>query len=104
MVFEFFAVPNLTPRLGIKTSQRVGAAILVPLYALLPTLSSVKGYESAVAIAATIFLFTGYVCSHAVSTAGRYTANPKTTTGVRVRLTPARMVLLLYPCKSSGYV
>lgn len=68
LVFEMFAVPHLTPWLGVRTSQRMGSVVLVPVYAFLPTLSSVQGSDLAVAIASLIFLFTCYVCSHAVST------------------------------------
>jgi len=67
LVFELFAVPHLTPRLGVQMSQRVGSVVLVPVYIFLPMLSSVNGAHLAVTVASLILLFTCYVCSHAVS-------------------------------------
>ena len=67
LVFELFAVPHLTPRLGVQMSQRVGSVVLVPVYIFLPMLSSVNGPDLAVTVAVLILLFTCFTCSHAVS-------------------------------------
>ena len=71
LVFELFAVPHLTPRLGVRMSQRVGSVVLVPVYIFLPMLSSVNGAHLAVTVASLILLFTCFVCSHAVSASNR---------------------------------
>lgn len=67
LVFEIFAVPNLTPRLGVRVSQRVGSVFEVPVYFMLPLISHANGSDFPVTIAAIILLFTCYVTSNSVS-------------------------------------
>ena len=66
LVFEIFALPNLTPRFGVTLCQRVGSAMEVPAYFLIPLLSQVKG-TSLLATAASVFLlFTALVGTNTV--------------------------------------
>ena len=67
LVFEIFAVPNLTPRIGIRMSQRVGSVCELPVYFLIPLLSRADGADFPVTIALLILLFMCYVCSNSVS-------------------------------------
>eukprot|EP00904_Undaria_pinnatifida_P000576 jgi/Undpi1/10519/HiC_scaffold_29.g12969.m1 len=64
MVFEMFAVPQLTPRLGVRLFQRIGSVFEVPTYFLFPVLSTVNAAGFPVAFASLILLLTCYVCSN----------------------------------------
>lgn len=68
LAFELFAVPNLTPRLGVRMSQRLGSAFEIPVYVLIPLLSCLNGAKFPASLVAVILLFTCYVTSNAVST------------------------------------
>lgn len=67
LAFEIIAVPNLTPRLGVRMSQRLGSIFEIPVYFLIPLISRVNGAEFPVDVAAVILLFTCYVTSNSVS-------------------------------------
>lgn len=43
LLFELLILPALLARFGIKTPQRVGSIIIVPVIALLPGLASLHG-------------------------------------------------------------
>ena len=68
MVFEMFAVPNLTPRLGVRLFQRIGSVFGVPTYFLFPVLSTVHAAGFPVAFVSIILLLMCYVCSNSVRT------------------------------------
>lgn len=67
LAFDLFAVPNLTPRLGVRMSQRLGSVFEVPVYFLIPLLSRVHVADFPVTAAAIILLFVCYITSNAVS-------------------------------------
>lgn len=67
LVFELFAVPKLTPWLGVRTSYRVGSVVQIPVFFLFPLLSLANGTELPVTFISLVLLFTTFVCSHAVS-------------------------------------
>eukprot|EP00904_Undaria_pinnatifida_P000581 jgi/Undpi1/10523/HiC_scaffold_29.g12973.m1 len=64
MILEMFAVPNLTPRLGIRLFQRIGSVFEVPTYFLFPVLSTVSAAGFPVAFASLVLLLMCYVCSN----------------------------------------
>ena len=67
LVYEIFAVPNITPRLGVRMSQRVGSVFMLLVYFLLPPLSNANDAGTHVTIITVILLFTSYVGSNMVS-------------------------------------
>eukprot|EP00904_Undaria_pinnatifida_P000573 jgi/Undpi1/10516/HiC_scaffold_29.g12966.m1 len=64
LVYEIFAVPNVTPRLGVRMSQRAGSVFVLPVYFLLTLLSNANYAGTHVTIIAIILLFTCYVGSN----------------------------------------
>eukprot|EP00904_Undaria_pinnatifida_P000540 jgi/Undpi1/10487/HiC_scaffold_29.g12937.m1 len=64
LVYEIFAVPNITPRLGVRMSQRVGSVFMLLVYFLLPPLSNANNAGTHVTIITVILLFTSYVGSN----------------------------------------
>lgn len=69
LVFEIFAVPYLTPWLGITTSHRLGSIFEIPVYFLVPIISVLNVGELPENVASVILLFTAYVCTDSVSAA-----------------------------------
>ena len=68
MILEMFAVPQLTPRLGVRLFQRIGSVFEVPTYFLFPVLSTVSAAGFPVAFASLVLLLMCYVCSNTVRT------------------------------------
>lgn len=68
--FELLVLPVLLKRVGICTCRRVGAAILVPAFLLLPQLSSLQGTGYPIIVASVAVLFTIYVACDSVSADG----------------------------------
>lgn len=66
LVFEVFAVPYLTPWLGVRTSQRLASIFEVPVYFLIPLISVLNIGGLSDTIASVIFLFAINVCSDSV--------------------------------------
>lgn len=68
LVFEIFAVPNITPRLGVRNAQRMSSVLEVPVYLLIPIISLLDGESTAATFASIFLVFTCYVSSNLVST------------------------------------
>lgn len=67
LVFEMFAVPNITPRVGFKMSQRLGSIFEIPVYVLLPLLSNLNADGTFVTATSIILVFMCYVSANSVS-------------------------------------
>lgn len=57
LVFELFAVPIFTPRLGVRLCQRLGSVVEVPIYVVIPFLSHMNSTGLLVQAFAAILLF-----------------------------------------------
>lgn len=69
LIFEIFAVPRLTPWLGIKTSQRLGSVFEIPVYLVIPLLSVLDVGGRFETVALLILLFMECVCANMVGAA-----------------------------------
>ena len=67
LVFELFAVPFVTKRIGVTASQRLASAISVPIYLAVPLLSNLHDTEGLLFWACVVLLFAVHSCSNAVS-------------------------------------
>lgn len=66
LMFDALAVPNLTPRMGISAYQRVGAALQIPAYMMIPMISTASVAGLPVTILSVVLLFTCYACTNSV--------------------------------------
>ena len=62
LLFELFAVPIITPRLGIRFCQRLSSVIEVPLYMAITLLSHMDNTGRSVQIFAAVLLFVIVAC------------------------------------------
>ena len=75
LLFELFAVPIITPRLGIRFCQRLSSVIEAPFYMAITLLSQMGTTGHSVQITAVVLLFMIIACSDQVgafSTCTRY--------------------------------
>lgn len=66
-VFELFAVPCITKRIGVGTSHRLASAAMVPVYLVFPDLSRLHDTAPKLVAAVVCMLFASHACSNAVS-------------------------------------
>lgn len=67
LVFECFAVPCITTRLGVTVSNRMATAMYVPIYLAFPLVPLLHGSDGQEYAAVVILLFAAFTCCNAVS-------------------------------------
>ena len=68
LLFDALAVPNLTPQVGIRAYQRVGAVLQVLAYMMVPMLSTASVAGLPIPTLSLVLLFTCYACTNSVGT------------------------------------
>lgn len=66
LIFEAFAVPLVTKRIGIRLSYRLGTVFSVLVYFLFPMLSALNGHDGYLHAAFGLLVFGSFACNNAV--------------------------------------
>lgn len=68
LVFDVFVIPNITPRLGVRNTQRMSSVMEVTVYLLIPMISIPDGDSTAATFASIFLVLACFVSSNLVST------------------------------------